>query len=92
MTVLSLRTIRTCLLDSTSSSSTPASLTNALSGWAGLERESTIESGNEVLLEIVVSRIVIANAVKPEFLRQLPWIVPKARSLRPRVCGERARI
>jgi hypothetical protein len=36
VTVLSLHTIRSCLLDNTSSNSIPASLTKALSGWDGL--------------------------------------------------------
>jgi hypothetical protein len=56
------------------------------------DREAAIEVGDEVLLQIGVGSVVIGDAVMPEFLGSRPWMVPKARSLRPRACGERASI
>ena len=41
-------------------------------GLGRLDREAAIEVGDEVLLEIAVSSVVIGNAVMPEFLRQPP--------------------
>ena len=41
-------------------------------GLGRLDREATIKVGDEVLLEIAVSRVVIGNAMMPEFLRQPP--------------------
>jgi hypothetical protein len=41
-------------------------------GLGRLDCEAAIEVGDEVLLEIVVSRGVIVNAMRPEFLRQPP--------------------
>ena len=59
-------------------------------GLSGLDREAAIEVGDEVLFEIAIAGGVIGNAVVSE--RQSPLDLPKARSLRPRACGERARI
>jgi len=41
-------------------------------GLGRLDREAPIEVGDEVLLEIAVSGVVIGNAIMPEFLRQPP--------------------
>ena len=68
--MLSLRTTRSCLLDSTSASSIPPSLTKALLGAAGFTVKWRLKTRDEVLIEIAISSGVIGNAVKSEFLRQ----------------------
>ena len=61
-------------------------------GLGRRNREAAIEVRDEVLLEVAIGGVVIGNAVMSEFLRRSPRRVPKARSPRPRACGERARI
>jgi hypothetical protein len=57
----------------------------------GRDREAPIEIGDEMLFEVAIGRRIIGDRVMPEFLGSRPWILPNARSLRPRACGERAR-
>src|ERR1700730_7385157 len=61
-------------------------------GLGRLDGEAAIEVGDEVLRQIGVVSVVVGDAVIPASCGSRPWMVPKARSLRPRACGERASI